>query len=186
MRGRSHAVLVAAAIVLAACSPSEESEAPPSTTTTVDRPVITAGPVQEYLLTFDNERLGGVGLPASVETDRLRAPESIEAEFVIEVRKDPTNEDDEEVGTTLSDLDDESLVYLAYLYCAAHDQSDDIGASIAAVVDVVARANGRPSTAPAQSDLVASVVIVNLGSGSICPDLYLDTDAFLQELLGTA
>ena len=145
--------------------------------------MITAGPVQEFLLTFDNERLGGVGLPASIETDRLRAPESIEAEFVTEVRADPANED---VGTTLSDLGDESLVYLAYLYCAAADQSEDIGASIAAVVDVVARANGRPSTAPAESDLVASVVIVNLSSGSLCPDLFVETDAFLQELLGTA
>ena len=190
MRLRTLVAAVIFAMALGACDASESTEGGDTTTTIISAettrtlpPIPTAGDVDEYLASFDPARFGGIGLPAKIETERIRVPEEVEASFVEAVRDDPAND---QVGPIVGAFDDESLLYLGYLYCAAHDESETIAPSVAAVVDVVTRANGRAATTPADDDFVTSVTIVNLASGSLCPELYLDTRSFLDDLLGTA
>ena len=188
-----HRTLLAAAMLvmaLGSCDANQSTGEGDATTTIASvettrtlPPIPTAGDVDEYLTSFDSARFGGIGLPAMIETERIRVPEEVEASYVEAVREDPAND---QVGPIVGAFDDESLLYLGYLYCAAHDESETIAPSVAAVVDVVTRANGRPATSPADEDFVVSVTIVNLASGSLCPELYLETRSFLDELLGTA
>lgn len=166
-------------LLIAGCAGSEpQSQSEPSSPPlTIDIP--TYGPVAEYLNGFDAAQLNGINLPRGIAIERGRVAPDIEERYIAAVREDPNST----VAASVFDLfDDDAVLYLGYLYCAARDADLPIDRAIASVVDVVARAGGRDPTSPAADDYIASVTIVNLSSGSLCPLLYVDTRAFLDEL----
>ncbi len=171
------------ALALAGCAASTaetspDQAAPPSTAA-----VSPQGTVAAFRDGFDASLLGGIDLPRGIPTDRMRVKPPVEERFVQAVREDPNT------GTSapmLDEMDDDAVLYLGYLYCAGMDAGLSIDRAVAGVVDVVARAEGRDPTAPDTGDYVASVTIVNLSAGSLCPELYLDTRDFLEQLTGGA
>lgn len=166
-------------LLLGACAGSSASSPPESTAPPSTGPAADNGMVADYLNGFDAARLNGIYLPRGIATDRARVAGDIEERFVAATREDPNSD---AAAATFAILDDDALVYLGYVYCAAMDARLPIDRSVATVVDVVARVAGRDATAPATDDFIVSVTVVNLASGSLCPELYLDTRAFLEEL----
>jgi len=167
------------ALLLAGCAGSEPQSRsePTSPPLTIDRPGY--GPVDEYLNSFDARHLNGVDLPRGIVVERARVAPDIEERYVAAVRKDPNSA----VAASVFDLlDDDAVLYLGYVYCAGRDVDLPVDRAVASVVDVVARAGGRDPTTPANDDFIAAVTIVNLSSGSLCPLLYVETRAFLDEL----
>ncbi|NOX31287.1 MAG: hypothetical protein GXP35_14745 [Actinobacteria bacterium] len=160
-------------VLLGACAGSSTSR--PSTVPPDASSVVISGTVADYLNSFEAERFNGIKLPRGIPTDRDRVRSQTEEAFVGAVRSDSN-------GSILAQLDDDAVVYLGYLYCAARDAELPINRAVALVVDVVARAEGREPAAAVTEDFIASVTIVNLASGSLCPELYLDTRSFLDDL----
>jgi len=182
-RTLSVAMFAFVSLLIAGCAVSEpQSQSDPSSAPlTIDVPDY--GPVAEYLNGFDAVQLNGIDLSRSIATERGRVAPGIEERYIVAVSEDPNNT----VAASVFDLlDDDAVLYLGYLYCAARDAELPIDRAIASVVDIVARAGGRDPTSPAANDYIASVTIVNLASGSLCPELYLDTRTFLDELTGNA
>jgi hypothetical protein len=173
-------------VVLSGCASASQDDNPEpassNSTVATPPPAPSEGPVAEYLETFDADHFGGITLPRTIVTERARPHADAEDGFIAAVREDPAQQ---EATSVFTRLDDASVLYLGYLYCAAFDVSNEIAPSIATVVDVVARSNGRPSTKPADEDFIATVTIVNHSSGSLCPELYVDTRDFLDEFLGS-
>ena len=176
-------VFAFAALLIGACSGSDPQSQTDATVPFESSVASEPGAVADYLNSFDAAHLNGIDLLRGMAAGRERVTEDIEARFVRAVREDPSAT---QAKAILARIDDEAVVYLGYLYCSARDASLPIDSSVASVVDVVARANGRDPTTPATDDFIVSVTIVNLASGSLCPELYLDTRAFLDELTSGA
>jgi len=171
------------ALLLAGCAgsgPQSQSE-PTSPPLTIDRPGY--APVDEYLNSFNAEHLNGIDLPRGIVIERSRVSPDIEGRYVEAVRRDPNSA---AAASVFDLLDDDAVLYLGYVYCAARDVGLPIDGAVASVVEIIARAAGRDATAPVPDDFIVSVTIVNLSSGSLCPELYLDTRAFLDELVGNS
>lgn len=163
-------------LFIAACAGSSTQ---PQTEPTVLPPQANNGTVADYLNGFDAQHLNGIELPRGVAIDRNRVTNDTEKRYVAATREDPNSA---EASPSFDALDDDALLYLGYLYCAARDARLPIDRAVASVVDVVARTGGRDPTSPSTNDFIVSVTIVNLASGSLCPELYTDTRAFLDDL----
>ncbi|MEZ5176405.1 MAG: hypothetical protein R2823_09405 [Acidimicrobiia bacterium] len=163
------------ALAVAACSNG-------STTTTEPRQGPDGGPLADYMNSFDASHLGGVELRRDIVTDRLRVRSDTEERFVAAVNEDSSQAI---ASATFAVLDDDAVIYLGYLYCLARDAAEPIDRSVAAVVDVTTRTAGRNPTSPDDSDFIAAVTIVNHASGSLCPERFVDTNAFLKDLTGS-
>ena len=170
-------IRVAAMVLIVASAGACSNDSAPPSTRSVEPPE--GGSLEFYMNSFAASHLNDVELPRSITSSRARVVENTEDAFVNAVEEDPASAS---ATSSFNLLDRDATIYLGYLYCIARDSNLAIGESVASVVDVVARVGGRDPAAPANEDFIASVTIVNHASGSLCPELYVDTHEFLEEL----
>ena len=182
-------ILIALVLTVVSCSDAgaESTTSTPPTTSSPTGPdgsvtlppSATAGRAEDLLNGVDSATLAEVALPV-IQTDLQRTTPDAESDYLGVVRDDPSSG---EPGAVVPLLDDAAVLYLGYLFCAIYEATGEPAPSVTGVVDVVARSQGRQPTQPADADFVASVTIANLSSGSLCPNRYVTTRAFLDELL---
>lgn len=182
--------MVAAAVLLAVATAACSDGATDTTSTT--RGTATTEPLStsvtlgtqlaaDFLNFFDASELGDIELDRTYGGDRERLPADAEAPYPEQVRNDPSVAG---AVVTLDRFSNEALLYLGYTYCLFRDVDAPPDVAIQAVVAVGARAGGREPTEPALDDLVAGVTVANYASGSLCPEYFEDTRAFIDSLSG--